>query len=267
MTGVISVQHSRNGSGATAIALTLAYRLSLIGRTLYVECDFLNPVIEQFIPSRELIHRWSNDWIIGEALLNDSCISLERRLGSSFKNFYVLPANASEDARIRMENLDAERDDRILKTLEKENWVVEGRPLDYVVIDTPSWMHYVPIAVSYVSNYVIYVLKPSMYELSIFEDKIERIYSNFISIIRPFINMYNPESESDKRFEKIFRERVGIEPVKIPYMQEMTSGISLERIFSKDNKLQDYLIEIVNEAAGRTVASNKHLYDESITLF
>ncbi len=267
MTGVISVQHSRNGSGATAIALTLAYRLSLIGRTLYVESDFLNPVIEQFIPSRELIHRWSNDWIIGETSLNESCISLEKKLGSIFKNFYVLPANASEDARIRMEILDAERDDRILRTLEKEDWIVEGRPLDYVVIDTPSWMHYIPVAVSYVSNYVVYVLKPSMYELSIFEDKLERIYSNFISIIRPLINMYNRESESDKRFEKIFRERVGIEPVKIPYMQEMASGISLERIFSKDNKLQDYLIEIVNEAAGRTLASNKHLHDESITLF
>lgn len=247
MTVVVSVQHSRGGSGATTVALTLAYNLSMHGRTLYIEADFLNPMIEKHMLSRSIIPRWSNEWITGETSLNESCIDVSGMFNLASKSLYFLPANPSEGARRRMEILDAEGDKRILKTLEREKWNADVGPLDYVVIDTPPWMYYTLTCISYISNYILYVIRPNIYELSILSDRIENVYSNFICLVIPIINMFNPDIKNMEKFEKEFLERIGIKPVKIPYLSELAVEIDLSRILDRKNRILNYLVDAVEE--------------------
>jgi len=259
MTIVVSIQHSRDGSGTTSTALTLAYNLSMQGRTLYVEADFLNPIIEKLMPSRSIAPRWSNEWITGEAFLDESCRDVSGMFNLPPSRLYFLVANPSEGMRRRMEVLDAEGDKRVLKTLEEQNWVVNKKTLDYVVIDSPSWMHYILACISYISNYIIYVIRPNMYELSILEDRIENIYSNFVCLVNPAINMYDSRNESMKRFEEKLRERINTKPIKIPHIPELASGIDLPRIFSRENKMLGYLVEAVEDVVKTPKISERSL--------
>jgi cellulose biosynthesis protein BcsQ len=247
MTIVFSIQRSRGGSGTTSIALTLAYNLSMHGRTLYIEADFLNPIIEKLMPSRIIAPRWSNEWITGEASLDESCRDVSGIFNLAPNRLYFMLANPSDGARRRIEALDAEGDRKILKALEKQDWVLNKKPLDYVVIDTPPWMYYILACISYISNYIIYVVRPNMYELSILEDRIENIYSNFVCLLNPAINMYDSRNESMKKFEEKLRERIDVKPVKIPYIPELASGIDLPMILSRENKMLSYLVEAVEE--------------------
>jgi cellulose biosynthesis protein BcsQ len=176
------------------------------GRALYVEADFLNPMIGKLMPSRSIAPRWSNEWITGEVSLDESCRDVSGMFDLAPSRLYFLLANPSEGARRRIEVLDAEGDKRILETLEGQDWVVNRESLDYVVIDTPPWMHYILACISYISNNIIYVVRPSMYELSILEDRIENIYSNFVCLVNPAINMYDSRNESMKRFEEKLRD-------------------------------------------------------------
>ncbi|MEN2974724.1 MAG: AAA family ATPase [Candidatus Caldarchaeales archaeon] len=257
---VFSVQHSRGGSGATSIALTLAYNLAQRGRTLYVEADFLNPVLEHLIPIERHVARWSNDWITGEASIEEASMDVSGIAGLPSQSLHVVYANTSEGARRRMEILDAEKDKRMVKTLERERWIIRDEPLDYVVIDTPPWMFYTLAVVSLVSNYILYVLRPSLYEARIFSDRMENIYSHFTCLIKPVINFYNPSSTTVKKFEKEFKEYFSGDYIKIPTIPEISSGIDISWIFSPSNRYTDHLREIFKEmpASRDTI----HTYDK-----
>jgi cellulose biosynthesis protein BcsQ len=233
------------------------------GRALYVEADFLNPMIGKLMPSRSIAPRWSNEWITGEVSLDESCRDVSGMFDLAPSRLYFLLANPSEGARRRIEVLDAEGDKRILETLEGQDWVVNRESLDYVVIDTPPWMHYILACISYISNNIIYVVRPSMYELSILEDRIENIYSNFVCLVNPAINMYDSRNESMKRFEEKLRERIDVKPVKIPYIPELASGIDLPRIFSRENRMLGYLVEAVEEIVKKPKISERSLGGES----
>ncbi|MEM3408625.1 MAG: AAA family ATPase [Nitrososphaerota archaeon] len=267
MTVVVSVQHSRSGSGATTVASTLAYILSMHGRTLYIEADFLNPVIEKLTRSTDIFSGYSNEWIIGEKSLNELARDVGRVFNLESGILYFLSANPSDDSRRRMEVLDSENDERILKALEDERWVVGGSPLDYVVIDTPPWMDYVLACVSYVSNYVVYVIKPKVYELSVLEDRIENIYSNFVCLVNPVINMYRSDDEDMRRFEEKLKERTHLLPRKIPYIHEFASGLDMPLIFTRKNKMYNYLIEYVQEIVEKPKLYGTGLKKESATMF
>lgn len=261
MLRIFSVQHSRGGSGATSVALTLAYNLAKRGRTLYIEADFLNPILEHLIPLKvSLIPRWTNDWITGEASLEDASIDVSSIAGLGLKRLYVMYANTSEGARRRMGILDMEGDKKIVKTLEREKWVLEDKPLDYVVIDTPPWMNYILAAVSYISNVVLYVLRPSLYELEVFFDKMKKMYSHFICHVIPVINFYDQNNDNVRRFVKKFEEHYREKYIKIPVISEALSGISTSLIFSNSNKYADhlnYLFEELTSIAGYPVAETE----------
>ncbi|MCS7125527.1 MAG: ParA family protein [Aigarchaeota archaeon] len=258
MTIIISLQSSRSISGTTSIALTLAYLLGTKGRTLYIEGDFLNPTLSQIMHTSNF-RKYSNDWIIGEASLNDSCVEVNDRSRLPPMNLYVVAANDLDDARRRMEVLDIQRDKRLLSTLENEKWMVGGKPLDYVIIDTSALLNYLLATVSYVSNYLVYVIKPNTYELAILEDRIKKIYSKFVCVVRPIVNFYQPGDENAKNFERIFIKRIGIEPVKIPYIPELKEGIDLTRLFNKNNRLQNYLVEIMDEIIKKPEISSESI--------
>ncbi|MCS7125453.1 MAG: ParA family protein [Aigarchaeota archaeon] len=244
---VFSVQHSRGGSGATSVALTLAYNLARRGRTLYVEADFLNPVLEHLIPIERHVAKWSNDWITGEASIEEASIDVSDTAGLPSQSLYAIYANTSEGARRRMEILDAEKDKRIVKALERERWIIRDEPLDYVVIDTPPWMFYTLAVVSYISDFVIYVLRPSLYEFKIFKDRMENIYSHFKCSIKPVINFYDQTSSTVKKFEKEFKEYFGGAYVTVPTIPETSSGIDISRIFSSSSRYTNHLKEIFTD--------------------
>ncbi|MEM2149500.1 MAG: AAA family ATPase [Nitrososphaerota archaeon] len=257
MVVVISVQHSRSGAGATTVGLTLTHLLLSRGRVLYVEADFLNPVIGESIGLKGC-----NDWIIGDSSLEEVCVDVSGIVGLLRGNFYVLPADASEDSRKKIELLDAIRDDRIIKTLERENWILDGKPVDYVVIDTPPWMNYLISSVSYISNYVLYVLKPNIFELQIFKDRLENIFSNFACLIKPIVNFYDSREERMRRFEREFKEVTDLPFIKIPYLSELSYEIDLKKIFSKQNRMQNYLVDVVREFLSRPIVHEHDIFEK-----
>ncbi len=267
MTIVFSVQHSRSGSGATTVALALAYNLSLRGRTLYIEADFLNPMIENLTMSRDVIRRWSNEWITGEAKLSEACKDTGAMFNLPSNRLYLMFANTLEDARRRMEILDVQGDKNIFETLEKEKWVVNGQQLDYVVIDTPPWMHYTLSCISYISNYVFYVIKPNMHDLIVLKDRIENIYSNFICLVNPIINMFELDNEGMKKFEKEFIERIGVKPLKIPYISELASGIDLLKISDRRSEIHKYLVKLIEEIVKKPEITESNLSKRAPTIF
>ena len=180
---------------------------------------------------------------------------------------YLMSANTSEDARRRVEILDAQGDKHILETLEKEKWIVNAQPLDYVVFDTPPWMPYTLACISYISNYVFYVIKPNMHDLLVLKDRIENIYSNFICLVNPIINMFNPDNENMKKFEKEFIECIGVKPFKIPYISELASGIDLLKISDRRSEIHKYLGKVIEELVEKPEIRESDLGKRSLTVF
>ncbi|MCS7136853.1 MAG: ParA family protein [Candidatus Caldarchaeum sp.] len=244
MTTVFTVQHSRGGAGATAVALTLSNNLSQLGRTLYVELDFLNPVLEDLLTPPKLPVKFSNDWIIGETSLEEAAVDVSSVFGLEEQNLYFMYANKSDGARTRMQVLDATQEKRIFKTVEKVQWRV-GEDLDYVVIDTPPWMRSVVAAASYASDYVVSVLRPSNYELNILKYRMETVYSHFVCTLKPVINMFDEKNEGLKRFEVKLKETYGGDYIKIPYISDLAAGLDLSHIFSKTNPLLVYTQQLL----------------------
>ncbi|MEM2221285.1 MAG: ParA family protein [Ignisphaera sp.] len=256
LTVVISVQHSRGGSGTTTIALTLSYLLARRGRTLYIEADFLNPILEYLIPIRGFVPKWFNDWIVGEASLGEVSRDISSFFNLPAQSLNVMYGNTSEGARRRMKVLDAKGDKRIMRTLEKEDYVIGGKKLDYVIIDTPPWAYYTIAAISYASTHVLYVLRPNFYEAEIFNNKMKNIYSRFTCLVRPIINFY------DERAEKFEKEFYGGEAIKIPFIPEFSSGIDISKIFSVSNKMKDYLLRFIEELPQESMPSSSNLIEE-----
>lgn len=240
---------SRGLAGATSVALTLAHMLGSLGRTIYIEADFLKPTIIQSLRSAALA-RSSNEWLVGEAPLEDSCVDISSVAGLPSGSLYALPASTSDADRRRMEVLDLWRDKRILSTLEGESWIVGGRPLDYVVIDTSPLMNYLLGAVSFVSDFVINVITPRMSDLVIFEERMKMIYSKLPSKIRLIVN-YHSEDRKTRIFYRQLKDRTGIEPVKIPYIPELRERLDPIVLLGRGNPLRGHLSGLVNEIAGR----------------
>ncbi|MDW8359713.1 MAG: AAA family ATPase [Candidatus Caldarchaeum sp.] len=244
MTTVFTVQHSRGGAGATAVALTLSNSLSQLGPTLYVELDFLNPVLEDLLPPPKLPVKFSNDWLTGEASIDEAAVDVSSIFGRREKNLYFMYANKSEGARSSMQIIDALKDKRIMKTVEKVKWRI-GEDLDYVVIDTPPWMRSVTAAASYISDYVVYVLRPNNYELNILKYRMETVYSHFVCTLKPVINMFDEKNEGLKRFEVKLKETVGADYIKIPYISELAAGLDLSQLFSRTNPTLVYTQQLL----------------------
>lgn len=240
MTKIISVQHSKGGSGTTALALSLAHASSGQGRTLYIELDVINPILEALLPPPKLPIRYSNDWITGETPLDEAAVDVSSVFNRIRHTLYFMYANRSVGAINRMQVIDAVKDKRIIKTLEKEKWVI-GLDLDFVVIDTPPWMSYIIAAASLISDYVFYILRPNKYELDIMKDWVDNILSHFKGELKAVVNFVDETDEKVKKFEEELKKVVGEHYVKIPYIAALSSGLDVSRLLSNANPMLPYL--------------------------
>lgn len=206
--------------------------LSSFGKVALLEMDFLNPLLHQVFPQKTL-KAHVNDFIFGEASLDDVLVDVGQEVDAKPKNFWVAYMNPLEGARKRMEFADATRDKRITKTFENVSWRVEGMPLDFVMLDTAPWSNYLNDITSIISDVVFFIIRPSRLELTLFLHRYATQLSRIIAKVVPIINFCPSDDEEYvqmiiKRLQENCPECKNV--ITIPYYQDLASGPSKKLI-------------------------------------
>ncbi|MCS7136063.1 MAG: hypothetical protein RMJ14_00475 [Nitrososphaerota archaeon] len=228
--------------------------LSNVGRVALLDMDFLNPLLHQVFPQKT-IKAHVNDFLFGEASLDDVLVDVGQEVNARPKRFWVGYMNPLEGARKRMAFADTTRDKRIAKALENVKWEVEGRPLDFVVLDTAPWSSYLIDIVSIISNVVFFVIRPSRIELRLF---LQRYTTQFSHMLAKVIFIINACPPADDKYKSLVEELRDNCPecdniVTVPYYQDLASGPSKEllkdtshRIYNDLQKALLYIKEIAH---------------------
>ncbi len=183
MTKCIAFHSYKGGTGKTTIAANLSALLAKKGYNVYLlELDLYAPSLNSYFCIYEP-KKWLNDFIIGNASIDDVCLDITKRIPYNIKGtLNVGFANSSKEEIYKLENI-ITRQDSQMQLL--RNFILLREKLflnnaaDFIIIDTSPGIRYWSINTLAVSDIIILTLKMGDLDIEGTKKMAQEIYGAF----------------------------------------------------------------------------------------
>lgn len=180
----ISFHSYKGGTGKTTIATNFSFLLASKGYSVYLlDLDFYAPSLYSYFDVEP--HFWINDYLMGNASIDDIMIDAKPYLKPKFKGelYLGLSKGGKEDIYQLEGNLNSDKEQKLKQFrnfISMREEVLVGREADFIIMDTSPGIRYWSINSIVVSDIVLLILKMGDLDLKGTARMINEIYSSLI---------------------------------------------------------------------------------------